>query len=135
MSKADNPFESPTYVPPDAPAYPAEVLPPMSGMAVASLVLGIINALLGTGGFFAGIVGFCCCAGLPAFVVVPVTIMLGIVGGVLGYFGMQECKTTGKRGHGLALAGLITSAVGFGFGAILALMMLGLFALAASNQS
>jgi hypothetical protein len=64
----------------------------------------------------------------------PLALLLGIGGGILGYFGMQECKTGAKRGHGLALAGVITSIVGAFFGALMVLGFLGLFAFAAANQ-
>lgn len=49
------------------------------------------------------------------FLMCPIGLVTGIVGGVLGYMGMRESKEPGAthRGYGLALAGLITSVFTF----------------------
>src|SRR5687767_13606857 len=133
MDRYDNPYEKPT------PGRGADFsdsnipLPPVSGMAVGSLVIGIISTVTGLFALIGGIIGACCCFGAPV-VVAPLAILLGIGGGVLGYFAMQECKNTGKRGHGMALAGVITSAVGGVFGAIVVVIVVGIMAFAAANQ-
>lgn len=125
MSNIDNPYQ--------ATEYPLEPLPPVSGMSVTSLVLGILSTVSGLFALVGGFVGMCCCMGAPV-VVAPVAILLGIGGGVVGYFGMQECKTTGKRGHGLALAGIITSVVGVALGALVLVVIVGFMAFVAANQ-
>lgn len=107
---------------------------PMSGMAVGALVLGIISAVCGVMGLGGSLLSVACCCATPAMFAAPLAILLGIGGGVLGYFAMQECKTTGKRGHGLALAGMITSAVGFVFGAIFVILLVAFAGFVAVNQ-
>jgi len=89
---------------PERPAAPA-ALPQTSGMAVASLVLGIAGLL-------------CCCCGAPA-----------IVGLILGILALSEINKSGGRleGRGLAIAGIAVS------GAVLASYFLfGLWAMLAS---
>lgn len=112
----------------------SEPLPPMSGMAIGALVLGIISTICGVMGLGGSLLSVACCCAAPAMFAAPLAILLGIGGGVLGYFAMQECKTTGKRGHGMALAGIITSAVGFVFGAIFVLIVVAFAGFAAVNQ-
>ena len=82
----------PAYGPP--PGYPvagypyqpiAVQLPPTSGFAVASLVFGLIGVF---GGF--------CALGIPCLIAV-----------VCGHAGLSDAKKLGKRGHGMAIAGLI----------------------------
>ncbi|HEX6497776.1 MAG TPA: DUF4190 domain-containing protein [Micromonosporaceae bacterium] len=58
---------------------------PTSGLAIASLVLGIL-----------GLVSGCCSFGLPSILAV-----------VLGHIALNELKLGTKRGDGLAKAGLI----------------------------
>ena len=110
-----------------------EPLTPMSGMAVGSLVMGIISTLCSLASTGSVFTCFCPCAG-AAVVGTPLGIILGIGGLVLGYFGMQECKTTGKRGHGLALAGMITAGVGVAVGLLVVIAMLAFAAFVAGNQ-
>lgn len=68
-----------------------------NGMAIAALVCGIV-----------GVVG--CFLGYFAFV----SLILSVVGIVLGVKGMNIAKTTGT-GHGLAVAGLVCGIVGAAF--------------------
>lgn len=60
-----------------------------SGLAIASLICGIVSIL-----------GFCCCT--------PIGILCGIAGVVCGILS----KKNGGNGAGMALAGIITGAVG-----------------------
>lgn len=60
-----------------------------NGLAIASLVCGIVS-----------IVGFCCC--------IPIGILGGLAGIVLGIIS----KMKNMEGSGMALAGIITGAVG-----------------------
>jgi len=60
-------------------------LPPTSGMAVASMVFGII-----------GLLGGWCAFGIPCILAV-----------ILGHVGLNETKGGQKSGHGMAVAGLV----------------------------
>jgi hypothetical protein len=120
MSKADNPFESPAYVPPNAPAYPSAPQP-ASGMAIGALVVGIISIVIALPG--------CCCT--PIWLLSG---MLGLVGVILGYLGMQECNRGEKSGKGMAMAGLICGGIGLAISLLFfVLMMLGVVANVAGN--
>lgn len=69
-----------------APHQPAPpTVRPTSGLAVASLVSGLI-----------GIAGGCCLFGLPCILAV-----------VLGHMATRETRTGERGGHGMAIAGLI----------------------------
>ena len=62
------------------------VQPPTSGLAVASMIFGIL-----------GLVAGCCTFGIFSVVAV-----------ICGHGALAEIKQTGKRGDGMAKAGLIT---------------------------
>jgi hypothetical protein len=72
--------------------------PQQSGLAVAALVLGIV-----------GIVGVCCCGFLG---------VVGIGGVICGLLAKKEIRESrgAKTGDGLALAGIITGAIGIALG-------------------
>ena len=95
MSNYDNPYQASGYA--ATPNIGSET-PPVSGMAIGSLVCGIISLVFSIPG--------CCCA--PIWLLSGV---LGLVGVVLGIFGMQECNR-GKGGKGMAIAGLICGGAG-----------------------
>lgn len=79
------PYQQQPYSPPPYP-YPLIVqLPPTSGMAVASMVFGII-----------GLLGGWCVFGLPCLIAV-----------LLGHAGMADTKGGQKQGRGMAVAGLV----------------------------
>lgn len=59
--------------------------PPLNGMAVASMILGIVGALLGY-----------CLFAIPCVLAV-----------VLGHVALVQVKRTGDRGYGMAVTGLI----------------------------
>ena len=126
MSQFDNPYapsveEKPQFNPPGMP-------PPMSVMAILSLVSGIISTIAGLG----SVACFCC---LPLIGIGgPAALLTGIGGAVLGYLGMKECANGAKSGRGLAMAGMITGIIGAVLGAIGLLAFLGLFALGAAQQ-
>ena len=61
------------------------VAPPSSGVATASMVLGIVGLLL----------GWCSC-GLPSLIAI-----------VLGHMGVSQTRNNQKSGRGMALTGLI----------------------------
>ena len=69
-------------------AYNQYAQAPMSGMAIASLVLGLCSIFLNSLIFIPGI--------------------LGIIFGAVGY---SQCKKKGMRGTGLAIAGLVISII------------------------
>ncbi|MGW0482266.1 DUF4190 domain-containing protein [Nonomuraea sp. NPDC003214] len=70
--------------PPPGPGYPPPYAPrPTNGMAVTSLVLGIVGLL------------FCGLTSIP--------------GAIVGHIAMARIKRTGEQGQGMAVAGLITS--------------------------
>jgi hypothetical protein len=76
------PSSSPPY------GYPPMVIaqgPPASGLAVASLVLGIVGLLVGW-----------CALGLPCIAAV-----------ILGHAGLSDTKSGAKSGRGMAVAGLV----------------------------
>jgi uncharacterized membrane protein YkgB len=70
---------------------PYQAAPKNNGLAIASLVLGIVGVV------------FCWCYGFG--------VLTGIVGLILGIVGMKQIKKTGAKGRGLALTGIITSGV------------------------
>lgn len=77
----------------NTPAYPQQgvIGPPTSGMAVASMILGIVSIVL----FWA--IGF----------------IFAIVGLILGSIAIKECEPRGnKKGGGMAIAGIVCSSIG-----------------------
>ncbi|GAA1361939.1 DUF4190 domain-containing protein [Catellatospora chokoriensis] len=62
--------------------------PGTNGMAIASMVLGIVGVLL------------CCCYGIGA--------LPGLIGAVLGHISLKQVKQTGQQGRGMAIAGIAT---------------------------
>ncbi len=89
---------APEFVPP----------PPTSGLAIASLVLGIGSFLLSCLGIATGIAGF-----------------------FLGLAALRETQPRGpKRGRGLAIAGMICSAIAFATMSTLTLLFVFLWRLA-----
>jgi hypothetical protein len=59
-----------------------------NGLAIASLVLGIVG------------LATCCCYGLGA--------LPGLVGAILGHIGLKQIKERGQQGRGMAIAGIAT---------------------------
>ncbi|MET8307282.1 DUF4190 domain-containing protein [Micromonospora sp. NPDC005173] len=84
---ASAPPASPGPYPPIAypPAHIVVHAPPTSGLAVASLVLGIL-----------GVVGGWCLFGVPCLLAV-----------VLGHVGLHDTRNDMKSGRGMAVAGLV----------------------------
>jgi hypothetical protein len=128
MSQFDNPnpYASSGYAPTGVPQHGPH-LPP-SGLAIASLVVGILSIL---GGIFGGLTSVCCCGGLVSG---PVALLVGATALALGYFGMKECQAGNKSGYGMALAGMITGGIGALMGLITFLIFAGFVAFAAANQ-
>jgi hypothetical protein len=81
-----SPYAAP-YASPYGP-YQAAPTAGTNGMAIASLVLGIVGLVL------------CCCYGIGA---VP-----GLVGAILGHIGLKQIKERGQEGRGMAIAGIAT---------------------------
>lgn len=82
------PRPPPPYYPPVSPAGyypPPPMVRPTSGLATASMVLGIIGLLVGW-----------CMLGIPSIVAV-----------FLGHAALRETRTGERGGHGMAVAGLI----------------------------
>jgi flagellar basal body-associated protein FliL len=71
-----------------APGYP-QLAPPTSGMAVASLVLGIV-----------GVLGGWCTFAVPCILAV-----------IFGYVGLGQTRSGARRGRGMAIAGLVLGVV------------------------
>ena len=91
---APAPYQPPVYTPQQyAPQYPSI---PVSGLAIASMVLGIVALVL--------------------FCVWPISIPCGVIAIILGALGASECKGPNPRrsGMGMAIAGITCSAVGVG---------------------
>ncbi|MER7333532.1 MULTISPECIES: DUF4190 domain-containing protein [unclassified Micromonospora] len=87
-----DPYQSsppvPALAPPPPYGYPATVVvqvSPTSGVAVASMVLGIL-----------GVLGGWCLFGLPCLLAV-----------ILGHVGLHETRNNAKSGRGMAVAGLV----------------------------
>lgn len=80
------PYGQPPYY---QPAYPPPLViaqgPPTSGLAVASMVVGIVGA-----------VGGWCALGIPCVVAI-----------VLGHFALNATKNGQRSGRGMAIAGLV----------------------------
>lgn len=100
--------EHPTYPPtppPLAPPPPSAVKPKASGMAVASMVLGVLGIT----------VGLC----LLFFPVMPILAV------VFGHLALRQISSTGAPGRGVAITGVVTGYVGIGL-ALLSLIGLAL---------
>lgn len=83
---------SQTY-PPPPPQYPAGPgTQQTNGLAVAGMVVGIVSIAL--------------------FFLNWIDILIGIVGLVLSIVGLSKSRQLGGTGRGMAIAGIITSAVG-----------------------
>lgn len=80
-----NPGVPMNYYPNPEPQYGPPLTRPTSGLATASMVLGIIGLLVGW-----------CTFGLPSFIAV-----------FLGHAALKETRTGVRGGHGMAIAGLI----------------------------
>jgi hypothetical protein len=92
-----------SYTPPQAPGQPLPYAPvaanrPMNGMAVASLVLSIIGAVLLCVTWIGGVVG--------------------IPGAVVGHVARGQIRARGESGGGIALAGIIVGWIAGGLGVI-----------------
>ncbi len=79
------PAYQPSYPPPGAPSQG-------NGLAVAGMVVGIVS--------------------IPLFFLNWIDIIIGIVGLVLSIVGLNRSKRLGGTGRGMAIAGIVTSAVG-----------------------
>lgn len=92
LMQVNDPYLGRRVPPPHVPQ-PIYVVPqqPTSGLAVTSLVLSIL-----------GLVGSCCTFGI---------LSLGAV--IFGHVALAETKSGQKRGHGMAVAGLIMGYVFF----------------------
>ncbi len=79
---------------------------PTSGMAIGSLIVGIIS--------------------LVSFLACPVGLVLGVPGIICGHMSLAEIKRSGGQlqGKGMAIAGLITSYVAVGIGVAVLLFVL-----------
>lgn len=78
---------------------------------------------LAIGGFICSLVGMLCCF-------IP---MIGIVGLVLSIVGLNKIKTTGEKGKGLAIAGIVLGAIAVALYVIL--LIIGIFGEAAAYSS
>lgn len=87
---------------------------PYSNKAIVSLVMGI------AGLFFA-----------------PLGLITGIIGGILGWMGLKDCREPEgtHRGRGLAIGGLVTSLFSFLVGVTVVLAFVGLFYAIEQEQS
>jgi len=95
------------YAPYGYPAAPyGHTQVPMDGFAIAALACGVAGLV-----FLAPVIG-------------------SILGIVFGIIALNRVRQTGQRGHGLAVAGIVTGAIGLLFGLT---ALFGLLGLAASN--
>jgi len=112
---SDNPYQSPyeNGVPP-APLYQGPP-PPNNGLAVASLITGILS--------------------LPTMCLfVPIGVCLAIAGIVTGIIGLNKVKHGTGGGKGMALAGLICSIVSLAFIVILIVAYIVIFVIMLANS-
>jgi len=125
MERYDNPYDAPApgyYSQP--PQWPQKV-EPVSGLAIASMVTGIIGdaMILAT-----------CCFG-PTFLLAG---PLGITAVVLGYSALKEIKQQNKEGRGFAIAGIAcgwTAIALFALGMLAVVAYVGVFIYAASQAN
>ncbi len=84
------------YAPPPGfpPAAPYPVRPKTNGLALASMILGILGITIGL-----------------CLLVFPVMPILAVV---FGHIGMGQIRKTGAAGRGYAIAGLVTGYIGIG---------------------
>lgn len=87
-------------VPTNIAAFPPALALPTSGMAVASLVLGII-----------GVVGGWCTFAVPC-----------ILATVFGYVGMKHTRGGARGGRGMAIAGLVLGLIPLGIIALILIL-------------
>lgn len=85
-----NPYSPPSY-PYGAPPYPYVQAPPTNGLAISSLVIGIVAIV------------FCW---VPIFDVV-----LSVPAFILGILGVSKANQTGGSGKGLAISGIVLGAI------------------------
>ncbi|HTN77747.1 MAG TPA: DUF4190 domain-containing protein [Pirellulaceae bacterium] len=120
MSNFDNPYASSSSPSDIGPAYGN--IAPQSGMALTSMILGI--------GSLVTVIPSCCC-----FVFSGLSGLLGVGALILGYLGMQECQTQGKRGKEMAMAGMICGGIGLALSILLiVLSVLGIAVRAGANN-
>lgn len=103
-----NPYSTPpTSGSPYATPYAAYQAVPAAGvtngMAIASLVLGIVG------------IATCCCYGMGA--------LPGLVGAILGHISLKQIKERGQQGRGMAIAGIATGWSAVALTAIMVLLL------------
>ncbi len=74
-----------------------------NGMAIASLVLGIVG------------VATCCCYGMGA--------LPGLIGAILGHISLKQIKERGQQGRGMAIAGIATGWAAVALTAIMVVLL------------
>lgn len=85
-----------------------------NGLAIASLVLGIIGVL------------FCWCYGFGLLPSIP--------GLILGIIALKQIRATGQPGHGMAIAGIILSSIGLILSAIFIALFVWFFQSSAGRE-
>jgi hypothetical protein len=90
---------------------------PMSGLAIGSMVVGIISLL--------------------SFFTCPIGIVLGLPGVVCGHMGLAQIRRSGDQiqGKGMAIAGLVMNYVAIAIGAVILLLFLFVFGVAAASAA
>ena len=105
---SDNPYGAPQQAGTTlGPSYSSSQQPPSSGLAITSMVLGIVGIL---GSLFS-----CCCGVLAA----APGVVLGIAAVITGIIALNKVKDGSGEGKGMAMAGVICGAVSILLGIVL----------------
>lgn len=107
-----------SYLPPQAAYQHVGVgVMPMSGLAIGSMVVGIISLL--------------------SFFACPIGVMLGLPGVICGHMSLVQIRNSGNQiqGKGMAIAGLIMNYVAIAIGAAILLFIFVFFGIAAASAA
>ncbi len=101
------PGAAPSYAPYGYAAYPTQKTNVLSVISMIASILGIVWILPFVG---------------------------SLAGVIMGHISLSQLKTSGEKGRGMALAGVIVGWIGLGFAILLAIAFFGLFAYGASSS-
>lgn len=115
---------APPSYPPAAPGYPGNFYDPYrqatpsgtNGLAIGSLVTSILGTIFG----------------IPLTLLCWIGFLVPVVGVILGVVSLNQIKTTGQSGRGMAIAGIVVGAVGLVL--IVGFIVIGIIALASSSS-
>lgn len=93
------------HAPPPPQVQIVQLGPPSNAMAITSMVLGIVSAVLSW-----------------TIILLFITIPMAIVGLIFGFLGLAKAKELGGRGKGMATAGIVLCGLPFAIGIVLVLI-------------